>query len=277
MENRLHGMTETTDRKERGSALDKALAVLEAVIAQPRPVGLPDLTAELGLPRQTVHRVVQQLEGNGLLQRDPARDRYAVGPRLTRLALGAINASHQNGPMRAVLQDLVAEIGETCNVGMLDGHQVLYIDRVECDWPLRVQLQAGSHVPAHCTAIGKLLLAHLPVRARRRILEVAPLARFTEQTVTNPQAFEGALAEIRAQGYSANNQEYNLGMIALAVPVRDADGRVVAALAVHAPAARLSLDGALAHLPALEAAAARLAQAWGLDSEAPGGTASDAA
>lgn len=270
-------MAEATDKKERGSALDKALAVLEAVIAQPRPVGLPDLTAELGLPRQTVHRVVQQLEGNGLLQRDPARDRYAVGPRLTRLALGAINASHQNGPMRAVLQDLVAEIGETCNIGMLDGHQVLYIDREECDWPLRVQLQAGSHVPAHCTAIGKLLLAHLPARSRRRILEVAPLARFTEHTITDLQAFEDALAQIRVQGHSANNQEYNLGMIAVAVPILGPEGRIVAALAVHAPAARLTLDAALAHLPALKAAAARLAQAWGLDGEASEDAASDAA
>jgi IclR family acetate operon transcriptional repressor len=245
---------------QKGSALQKAMSVLEAVVGARQPLGLPDLTAQVGLPKQTVHRIVRQLEDQRLLRREPARDRYAVGPRLSRLALDTIYAAYHAGPTRAILQELVAEIGETCNVGMLDEHEVVYIDRVECDWPLRVRLQAGSRVPAHCTAIGKLLLADLPARARRRLLAAAPLARHTPNTIADPERLQAEFAHIREQGYSINDQEYAVGLIALAVPIRDRAGRAIAALAVHAPEARFNLEQARSHLPALQAAAARLAE-----------------
>jgi DNA-binding IclR family transcriptional regulator len=255
--------SENADKQERGSALYKAMLVLETVLEHNRPVGLPALAAQLGLPRQTVHRVLQQLEANGLLQRDQSRDRFTVGPRMTRLAFQALNASSHSGPTRAILKSLVDEIGETCNIGVLDGHDVVYVDRVECDWPLRVQLQAGSHVPAHCTSIGKMLLAHLGRRTRQRILTAAPLARYTENTITDAGELEVALAEIRKRGISTNNQEFAVGMISVAVPIRDDAGQPIAALAVHAPEARMSLENGKSHMPRLEATAARLARAWG--------------
>ena len=90
------------------SALDKATLVLEAIVAYPRPIGLPDLTADLGLPRQTIHRVLQQLCDNGLIIRDPSRDRYAVGPRLSRLAMATLNSDNHRAPLRAILTDVVA-------------------------------------------------------------------------------------------------------------------------------------------------------------------------
>ena len=249
-------------RTGRGSALSKALAVLDSVLSQKRPVGLPDIAAQLGLPRQTVHRVLQQLEENGLLQRDPLRDRFLVGAGMTRLALSALDAAAHCGASHPVLQALVEEVGETCNIGVLDGREVVYIDRVECDWPLRVQLQAGSRLPMHCTAIGKLLLAHMNRASSRRLIAAAPLSRHTENTITDPQALEGQLAEIRRQGYSTSNEEYAIGMIAVAVPVRDENGKPVAALALQAPGARLTLEAATAYLPKLEEAAGKLAEAW---------------
>ncbi|MFQ5774327.1 MAG: IclR family transcriptional regulator [Kiloniellaceae bacterium] len=254
---------------QKSSALEKAVTILEAVVGEARPLGLPDLTAQVGLPKQTVHRVVRQLEANGLLRRDAARDRYAIGPRMNRLALDTLYASCQAAPTRAILQELVATIGETCNVGMLDGHEVVYIDRVECDWPLRVRLQAGSRVPVHCTAIGKLLLAHLPRKARRRWLAAAALPRYTDNTITDPGQFETELARILAQGYSTNDEEFALGLIAVAVPIRERGGRVLAALAVHAPTPRLSVEAACAHLPTLRAAAQRLGEALEPDGSAP--------
>src|SRR5262245_56055720 len=109
----------TPMRNDRLSALEKALAVLEALTDQRQAVGLPDLAVRLNLARQTVHRVLGQLEAAGLVMRDPSRERYSVGPRMSQLAFSTLRSLNQTAPIRLILQDLVDEIGETCNVGVL--------------------------------------------------------------------------------------------------------------------------------------------------------------
>ena len=255
-----------TDDGDRRSALDKAVTVLEAVVGHPRPVGLPDLTAELGLPRQTIHRVLQQLAENGLLIRDPARDRYAIGPRLSRLSMAALRSHNHGAPVRAILTDLVAEVGETCNVGVLDGMEFVYLDRVECSWSLRVHLTAGSRVPAYCTSGGKMLLAHLDSPLRSALIRSRKLAAFTDTTVTSPAVLEAELEQIRTQAFALNNEEYTVGIIGAAVPILDAHGRALAALALHGPSPRLSLARARTLVPKLRAAAGRLAAVWNIGS-----------
>lgn len=245
-------------QKESGSALQKAVLVLDALFESDQPMNLAELSATLDLPRQTVHRVVRQLEELDLIRRDFARDHFSVGSRMLALSLNAIGVSWRAAPMRAVLKDLVATVGETCNIGVLDRDEVVYIDRVECEWPLRVQLRPGSRVPVHATAIGKLLLAHLPSRTRRRLIEAAPLPCLTPNTIVDPARLEAEFKAIRRTGYATNNAENVSGLIALAVPVHDGEGRVVAGLAVHAPDARMSVAQAETHLPTLRAVAAKL-------------------
>src|SRR3546814_3491183 len=113
----------------------------------------------------------------GLLVREPADKQFTIGPRLNALAIGTVAASVRRAPRHAILEALARETGETCNLGMLDGNAVLYLDRVETHWPLRLQLSVGSHVPLHCTAMGKLFLSQMPKRARER-----PYIRSEEQT-----------------------------------------------------------------------------------------------
>lgn len=247
-----------TDKPETNSAIQKALSILEMVTQEIRPLGIVDISRDLGLPRQTVHRVIRQLEELSLLRKDPGTDRYTTGARLRALALNTISSSHSTRASHAILQGLVEVVKETCNVGMLDGHEIIYIDRVECDWPLRVQLKAGSHVPAHCTAIGKLLLAYQPKDARDRILRTAPLRKFTKYTITDPDQLEASLDQIAAQGYSINNQEDAIGLVALAVPVRDPQGEVIAGLAVHAPEPRFPIAKAIEHIDTFREAAGRI-------------------
>jgi len=244
--------------KESGSALQKAVLILDVLFDTDTPMGLAELSATLDMPRQTVHRVVRQLEDLDIIRRDFARDHFTVGARMVRLSLNAIGVAWRMAPMRAVLKDLVANVGETCNIGVLDRDEIVYIDRVECDWPLRLQLQAGSRVPVHATAIGKLLLAHLPSRTRRRLIEAAPLPSLTDQTIIDPAVLEGELKTIRRHGYATNRSENVSGLIALAVPVYDGEGRVVAGLAVHAPEARMNIAEAETHLPTMRAVAATL-------------------
>lgn len=250
------------ENSDRLSALEKALLVLEAIVDRPTPVGLPDLTAELGLPRQTIHRVLQQLSDTGLLVRDASRDRYAVGDRMSRLSLAALLTRNQGAPVRSVLKATVGKVHETCNIGVLDGLEFVYLDRIEAEWSLRVHLTAGSRVPAYCTSGGKVLLAWLDRDLREALIRSAPLQAFTTRTITSPAALSRELDRIREEGYALNDEEYTIGIVGAAVPLLDAAGRALAAVALHGPSPRLSPAGARAQVPVLQAAARHLASLW---------------
>jgi len=238
--------------------LGKAIRILEIITADVRGQTAVDVAEAEKIPRQTAHRILRQLEDLELVQREPGSERFTVGPRLKRLALASISKFQQTQVTHTILQELVADVRETCNIGMLDSNQVVYIDRVECDWPLKVHLEPGSHVPVHCTAIGKLLLAHAESGVQRRILAVTKLTKYTENTITDPRRLDLALEEIRERGYSTNNGEDAVGLVALAVPVKDPRGDVIAGLAVHAPDARVPLKTMLSLRPRMETAAARI-------------------
>ena len=166
-------------------------------------------------------------------------------------------------PRRAILKRLAEELGETVNLTMLDGSEVVYLERVETEWPLRMTLQPGSHVPLHCTASGKLLLALLPAAQRRRIVRELALVRYTDNTIVERRALDAELVAIRRHAFATDNEEYLAGLVCVAVPVAAPDGRNVACVAVHAPVARLTLERALTHVPALKRAAAALGATFG--------------
>ena len=215
-----------------------------------RPVSLAALTEASGLP--SVLRILSRLADAGMLLREPASKSYVSGPRLA-LARDAMI----NSPLRErhrILDSLVDEIGETCNCTMLDGDEVVYLDRVETAWPLRVNLQPGSRVPLHCSASGKLFLAHMRREARERLL-AAPLPRYTPNTLCDMQALDPEFRSIRKEGASFDREEYLLGIVCMAVPILHGN-RAVAAVALHAPLARLSIDAARAWLPRMQQAAA---------------------
>ena len=256
---------------DQSSAALRAIAIMEAVARAADPLSLTEIMAATGLPKPTVHRTLALLESAGILLREPQGKRYAPGPRLSALALDVVSGAAWRAPRHAILQAAVDEIGETCNLTMLDGTEVVYLDRVEAAWPLRLHLQSGSRVPAHCSASGKLLLALMPTRSRRRIVDALPLREFTPKTITDRTAFEDTLKRIQKDRYSTDNEEYLAGMICVAVPVENDQRSVPAALAVHAPATRMNLAKALGHLPALRRAAARLVDTFpdAPDSQAP--------
>lgn len=253
--------SDLNDAKSTGSALGKGLVILETLAESTRGLSVAEMLTRIDLPKQTVHRVVGQLEDLGLIARGHGGDRYHFADRLRRLAQTVLTNGAQTHITHRILTDLVGELGETCNIGVLDGTEVLYIDRVECHWPLRMQLRPGSRVPAHCTALGKLLLAHLEPTRARYLLKGLPLEQFTPHTLVTADALESALETIRKQGYAVNEEEDFLGLSALAVPVRDASGRVMAGLAVHAPIARFPLSRMLERSHLLEEAAQRVGAA----------------
>jgi len=247
-----------------GSAL-KVFAVLECVATAQRPLAISELAAMLGVPKPTMHRIVRQLDTEGLLQREPHRRLYGPGPRLISFALGAVRSSMRSAPRHAVLEALSQKVGETCNIGMLAGNAVLYLDRVEASWPFGLRFESGSRVPLHCTSVGKLLLSVLPRRRRDALIRAIPLARYTENTITDPERLHAELEDIRKRGYSIDNQEFLAGVVCLAVPVRDRKGVICAGVAMSAPHARMSVEEAINHLPSLLEAAEQLAEHLGQD------------
>lgn len=240
------------------SATARALALIERVAGAERPPTLAELGEVLALPKATVHRIARELEDAGMLTREPGGKRYTLGPRFTSLAAAALTNSSHRGVRHAIMQRLVDDIGETCNFTVLDGNSVLYLDRVEAHWPLRMHLQPGSHVPLHCTASGKLFLAHLRATVRKRMIDALELERHTPGTITDPARLARALDKIRIQKIGTDNEEFLTGLVAIAVPVYDSKKRILAALAIHGPTARLSFEQALAHATRLRVAAEAL-------------------
>ncbi len=245
----------------------KAFAVIEVILAARRPLSLPELAEALGRPKQTVHRTARQLEEHGFLYREPLRDRYAIGPKMFDISKEVFGWCIRYAPRNAALARLVDQVAETCNVGILDGDSVLYLDRVESNFPLRAELHPGSRVPVHCTGLGKLFLAYLPPRTRKRILERIDLKSYTSRTLTRAEDIEEDCAETRQRGYSINNEEYHDGIISVAVPVQSDTDHVIAGLAIHAPAARMSVEQAVKHVPLLKEYATKMAEDFTAEAE----------
>jgi len=250
---------------DRSSVSQKTFAVMECVGSSGRPLTVSEIAVLLDMPTPTVHRIVHQLEMDGLLVQEAGSRGYVPGPRLFNFALNVFQTAVRHGSKHAILERLSAATGETCNFGIISGGALLYADRVEASWPFGLRYEVGSRVPLHCTSMGKMLLAHQPKRRREHLLSLSDLHAYTDTTMTEIPALEEQFAQIRTQGYSVDNQEFLAGVICAAVPVRDARGKVCAAVAVSAPQARMPMSVAVQHVPRLLAAAEEISATWAMD------------
>jgi IclR family transcriptional regulator, acetate operon repressor len=237
----------------------RAFALLERIATAEESPTLEDLTRASGLPKPSVHRILRLLMRGGLVEREAHDKRYAVGARVCALSLAVQMRAPWRRERRAILARLVEAIGETCNFTMLDGCEVVYLERVETSANVRLHMKAGSRVPLHCTASGKLLLSEMPPAQVRRLLGSGRLRRYTNRTVVSVETLARELAKIRTTGVGTDVGEYLDGSVCLAVPVRDARGRIGATIAVHGPAPRMTLRKGYTFLPAMREAATAIA------------------
>ena len=217
-------------------SVDRAFVVLEALAADERPVGIAELVDLTGLPQGTVHRLLQSLHQRGYVRRDAAR-KYSLGTSAVRLADAAQRAMVRSA--RPHLAELVAISGETANLAVLEGDDVVYVAQVPSPHTLRMFAEVGRHVPPHSTAVGKVLLAGMPRERALAVLRRTGLAPRTPTTITDLDAFVAELDLVTGQGWAADEEEQEAGVRCVAVPV-GAPGAALAALSLSGPADRFA-------------------------------------
>ena len=220
----------------------RTLLILEVIGRSDDAMTATEINDEIGLPKQSVHRLVATLEKEGFLNREPGGKRYRPSRRLRLMGAGLLHASRFHITRHQVLQTVASKVQEAVNYVVPEETGMNYLDRIETNWPFRVQLPVGTNVPFHCTASGKCFMASLSKAARYRFVLGLNLERWTNKTFINSEELLIELEKIAKQGYAIDDEEFMDGMRAISVPVTDNTGRFVAALAFHGPSQRLSVS-----------------------------------
>ena len=251
----LGAATGPADRRTGGvQSVERAFELLETMAGAGGVVGLSRLAQESGLALPTIHRLIRTLVDLGYVRQEPTRQ-YSLGPRLIRLGE---SASRLLGTWsRPYLARLVDALGESANLAMLDGDQVVYVAQVQSRQSMRMFTEVGRRVDAHCTAVGKALLAHLPGDDVRALLRRSRMPAQTEHTITDPDRLAAELDRVRRQGYAMDDGEQEIGVRCVAVPVLGTPERL--AVSISGPAPRMTADLVGRAVPLLREAVGQLA------------------
>jgi len=241
----------------------RALRLIDALGASRGEVGIADLSKRVGLHVSTVHRLLATLVQQGFCRQNPETGRYALGSKLYHLGEACLGQTDLRGLARPFLERLCRETGETANLVVLDGKEALYLDKVESPQNLRIFSRIGHRAPLYCTAVGKILLAFRPPDEGEALLGSGPFQPLTRHTSTSPARLRQELAQVRVQGFAVDKEECEEGAYCLAVPVRNAQGRIEAALSVSGPTVRLGARQALELVPLMRRAGEELSAQLG--------------
>ncbi len=235
--------------------LDRTLAVLEQVVAMPGRFAVATLATELGLPLPSAARLVAQLEARGLIRRALGSRQLSPGPRLINLGLDAARAAFTGDAAHLLLVGLASRLGEHCQIGVVSGTEVVYVDSARGARGASLQFEPGERLPIHCTSTGKLFLAELDDAGLARFLGRRPLRRYTPSTITDPATLIVPVREARRRGWAATDGEYAAGVVGCAVPIRGRNNAMLASLAIAIPSVRTPFSAVHRFVPALRDAA----------------------
>lgn len=236
----------------------RLLLLIEEIARSGIPATPTTVNETLGLPKPTIHRLFATLEEEGFLQRDLDGRTYSPGPRLRVMAGGILSSRRIRTARQAILKKLSGEIGETCNIALPDRDAMTYVERVETESPLRIQLPIGTRVPFYCTASGKMYLSSLALNHLHSYLNSTDLAPQTVNTISDRDMLLAELDTVRQQGFALDREEFMDDMVAIAVPILDANKRLMATLSFHAPTQRFDIEKAMGCLDALQTASSDL-------------------
>jgi IclR family transcriptional regulator, pca regulon regulatory protein len=264
---------ETTSRSQ---SLERGLAVLSAFRSGRPLLGISELGREVGLSRSTTHRYVATLAALGYLEQDAATKKYRLGPRVLDLGFSAIHSMELREISAPHLQQLSNETGYTVNMAVLDGVDIVYVERCRSgrvgQRAIDLNLHIGSRLPAYCTSMGKILLAYLPRDERDALLDRMKLLQRGPNTLTARRALIAELDHVRERGLAINNEELAYGLRSIAAPVFSQTGTVAAAINLAVHSSMVSMDQLVERLAApLRRTAANISARVGYRTPSPNG------
>ncbi len=236
-------------------SIERAFGLLETMADHGGTMGLSQLAHESGLPLPTIHRLLRTLVDLGYLRQDAGRQ-YVLAPRLIRL--GESSGAMLSVWARPHLESLVDQLGESANLAMLDGDEIVYVAQVQSRRAMRMFTEVGRRVLPHCTAVGKALLAEMPQEQVAELLRRTGMPEHTEHTITDTRSFATAMAWVGEHGYAIDDEEQEHGVRCVAVAVPDAPSKL--GLSVSGPATRMTPAMVERAVPILRAAAANLSR-----------------
>ncbi|MEN1883924.1 IclR family transcriptional regulator [Streptomyces mirabilis] len=254
---------ETTGPAVNGvQSVDRAVSVLE-LLAQRGEAGVSEAAAEIDVHKSTAFRLLGALEARGLVEQTAERGKYRLGFGIVRLAgavTGRLDITQQG---RQVCERLAEEIGETVNIAVMQEHYTVNLHQVRGPGAIGTHNWVGQLTPVHATSSGKVLLAHLPAQERADVLTASGMQKLTPHTLTVRTKLEKNLAEARERGYAMTLEEFEIGLHAVAAPIRARDGEVVAALSASGPAYRFTEERIHELAPVLLKGAAEISRRMG--------------
>ncbi len=252
-------------------SVHRVAKLLKALAAHPSGMGLAELSASVDLHESTAYRLLATLIDEGLVERaSDGSGRYLIGLETFRLGSAVLTRLGIGQQVLTFLEELAGETGETVNLAALHGFHVMYLQKVESNHPLRASLTVGSAtVRAHCSATGKLLLAHLSPSELEALLDANTLEPQAPNSIVSKDELLSELDRIRTQGYSIDDLEFAPDIRAVAAPIHDHLGNVIASVAVAGPATRVSLDRAHGLVPQVVSMAERISTKLGYHAPAP--------
>lgn len=217
-----------------------ALDILDYLASCGGEASVTEVAQFLDVHKSTASRLLATLNSRGYVMRNKQTKQYSLGMRLVELSRAKLDQLDLREFARPYLEELVAATGETAHLAILDHSQVIYIDKVDTPQTLMMRSKIGYRIAAHCTALGKAIMAELPDETVDSILGSMDLVRFTANTVADPEHLKLHLASVRERGYAVDDEEHEEGIRCVAAAVKDYAGRVVAAISVSGPTMRVS-------------------------------------
>src|SRR5215210_6454002 len=245
--------------------VDKALRILD--LLGDGELRLVDLSSKLGEHKSTVQRLLTTLQARGFVRQDEDSKRYSLGLKVLQLASATLADMDLREAAREPMQRLGDLTKETIHLSVFDEPHVVYIDKIESTFPIRMYSRVGARAESYCTGVGKALIAFLSDDEFERYLQRVSFTRFTPNTITSTKELREEMARIRAQGYALDLQEHEEGVRCAAAPIFGLDGRVAGSISVAAPAFRKSENDIRALAPAVMATARQISDNLGNNKE----------
>ena len=245
-------------------AVERALQILSCFDDEHSEMGISEIAQVVGLHKATAYRIVTTLVNYGYLEWMAESQKYRLGLELSNLGFKVIRRMDLRREALPYMKDLVRDWDETCDLSMFDQGQVFYVEVLRGNHALTNSAAVGQRLPAHCTASGKLFLAYLPADEQDEILN-QPLDAYTENTVTSPDEIRKQLGVIRNQGYAVDYEEYELGVCAIAAPICNRRGDVIAAIGSPSPTSRMTAERIAEIAVAFKEAARAISRRMGCD------------